>query len=626
MKRALVILLLLSWVYPVQAEILRVDVPAPDFSLRENAVLTESGHYTTIAGMPKLPCRRVTIAVPPDAVIESVEFHGVREAYARMEIAPLEPTLPMSNRSAMARVSDQAEERKARFYDSTRIYPEVVGEVLATGALRKYSVVEVACYHFAYRATDRILSCSPTIEVEIRYTRNTTVDEERDRERIDDTTFDDIARETIFNWYQSQGWYQPREPVAATGYLIILPTSLQGALQSLADHRRSQGFSVRMTTVEYIDSNVEGIDLAQKIRNYLRGQLWTTQYVLLVGTYVDIPMRELVPFNNDPNSPYNDFDISPIPSDFYYSELSKPDSESWNSDGDAYYGEVYDQDILFDPDDNPEYFADVHLARIPYRTASYIEDICSKIIAFDTNTDMAFKSASLLAGGMIYYERENYSQYERMDGAEMLEQMMDEGIFSRENADYLYEEEGLDATRYGCTAPLTRENIIGHWDRKGVVLEYNHGAPTEYRRKIWAWDDGDGIAESFEIEWPEGLAVADVYDLDNDYPATTFLRSCLCSKPEVDGLAKYLLYRGASSTFGATRILWASTLVDEGLGYHLFNNLLKETALNRGIVGKAFDSARIDFMEVNDFWINLYLINHYGDPALRQFGRVVGNP
>jgi hypothetical protein len=51
---------------------------------------------------------------------------------------------------------------------------------------------------------------------------------------------------------------------------------------------------------------------------------------------------------------------------------------------------------------------------------------------------------------------------------------------------------------------------------------------------------------------------------------------------------------------------------------------MKEKELSRGIIGRAFDSVRIDFMEVNDFLINLYLIHHYGDPALRQFGNVVG--
>jgi hypothetical protein len=64
------------------------------------------------------------------------------------------------------------------------------------------------------------------------------------------------------------------------------------------------------------------------------------------------------------------------------------------------------------------------------------------------------------------------------------------------------------------------------------------------------------------------------------------------------------------------------------MGYHFLNRLMKTRKLSKGIVGKAFDIARIDFMEVNDFWVNLYLIHHYGDPALRQFGRVIksGDP
>jgi len=49
---------------------------------------------------------------------------------------------------------------------------------------------------------------------------------------------------------------------------------------------------------------------------------------------------------------------------------------------------------------------------------------------------------------------------------------------------------------------------------------------------------------------------------------------------------------------------------------------MKNRGLSRGIVGRAFDTARIDFMEVNNFWMNIYLVHLYGDPALRQFGRV----
>lgn len=629
MKKTLITLIAFASVTPLQADMISVDVPAPDFSIMENTVISESGHYTTTAGLPKLPCRRLTVAVPPGAFLESVKFRGNLLELTQIEITPCEPFLPLSNRSAISRVLETYEERKESFYRSTKTYPEILGEVLSQGKLRKYSVVGLACYHFAYEATTGTLYYTPSITVDISYSTEKGLEgtDAHETKLMNDTTFDDIAVQKIFNWEQASEWYKPSQPREAKGYLIILPSSLTSALQSLADHRQSQGYNVQMTTVEYIESTVFGIDLPQKIRNYLRGCLATTQYVLLVGTIVDLPFRDMVPFNNDPDSPYNDWDISPIPSDFYYSELSSPDSESWNSDGDGYYGEVYNQQIEWDPEDNPEYFADVHLARIPYHTPSYVEDICQKIIAFDTNEEMSYKTSSLLAGGMIYYEKENYSQYSRMDGADMMEQIMDEGILSRNSADYLYEEEGLDPTTYSCTAPLTLANTIACWKRKGIVLEYNHGARSSdsFCRKVWAWDDGDGVAESFEITWPPGLGVPDVYELDNDYPATTFLRSCMLSNPDIDGLAKYLLYRGASSVFGSSRILWVSVLQDEGMGYHLLNRLMKTRILSKGIVGRAFDIARVDFMEVNDFWVNLYLIHHYGDPALRQFGHVWGN-
>jgi hypothetical protein len=623
------IILLLSCIAPLQADVLSVEVPAPDFSIEENAVVTQNGHYTTAAGLPKLPCRRITIALPPDAVLESVEFHGNREEFSRMDVNPCEPFLPRSNSSARNNVIGIYEERKETFYSSTDTWPDVSGEVLSTGRLRKYQVVKVTCYHFAYEASRGTLYYTPSIRVDIRY-KAESAEENISASEIalrNDTTFDDIAEQKIYNWGQAREWYIPDQPREAKGYLIILPSSLIGSIQSLANHRQSQGYNVMMATVEYIDSNISGVDLPERIRNYLRSRLAATQYVLLVGTIVDLPFRDLVPFNNDPNSPYNDWDISPIPSDFYYSELSSPDNESWNSDGDSFYGEVYDQQIMYDPDDNPDQFADVHLARIPYHTGSYIEEICQKIIAFDTNRDMSYKTSSLLIASMIYFEHENYTEYEREDGAEMTEQIMNEGILSRNSADYLYEEEGLDPTTYSFTAPFTLENTIACWSRKGIVLENNHGARSSdwYARKVWSWDDGDGVAESSEITWPMGLSNSDVYELDNDYPATTFLRSCMLSNPDVDCLAKLLLYRGASSVFGSSRILWGSTLQDEGIGYHFLKRLMKTRRLSRGIVGKAFDLARIDFMEVNDFWVNLYLIHHYGDPALRQFGLVYGH-
>jgi hypothetical protein len=225
---------------------------------------------------------------------------------------------------------------------------------------------------------------------------------------------------------------------------------------------------------------------------------------------------------------------------------------------------------------------------------------------------------------MIYFENENYSGYPRYDGADMMEKALNDTVLDRGDAVTLYEKSGLGASPFSCTAPLTRENMILYWQRRGIVLEYNHGAPDGYWRKVWAWDDGDSVAESSEITWPLCLYASDALSLDNDYPATTFLRSCSCGRPESQGLAAQLLYRGSSAVFGSSRVLWVGPQNDAGLAYYFVKGLMKDLTLSGGIVGDAFDLGRVGFMDETGFWMNTYLVNMYGDPALRQFGAIVG--
>jgi hypothetical protein len=51
---------------------------------------------------------------------------------------------------------------------------------------------------------------------------------------------------------------------------------------------------------------------------------------------------------------------------------------------------------------------------------------------------------------------------------------------------------------------------------------------------------------------------------------------------------------------------------------------MQDTTLSKGVMGRAWDIAKNDFMGVNNFWINIYLFQLYGEPALRQFGGLVG--
>lgn len=623
MSLCLVFVLALS----TPAHVLQVDVPAPGYQVVGDMLLVEDAAYINASGTPNLPCRMITLALPPGAIVESVQFHGTRQEVGTVTIPPVHPMLPiMRDEDLVARILKTYEAKKDEFYSSDGLYPEAYGELLSTGGLRKYTLVNVACFHFAYRPVSKKLYFVPNITVEINYIMP---DLESHRAKFwkdlkDDATFDGIAQEIIYNWRDVGDWYKTDSQEKANGYTIIIPFSLVSSVDNLAAYRESQGYNVEIVPREYIESNVTGNDTPQKIRNYLRSNLANTSYVLLVGFYTDMPWRSVVPFNNDPDTPWNDPRMSPIPTDLYYADLTDHDSLSWNSDGDEYYGEVYDANMNHNGEDDPDYHADIHVGRIPFSQASIIEDICDKMIAFDSNTDLSYKKASLLAGSMIYFQNENYSGYPRYDGADMMEKLMNDSVLDRSNAVYLYEKEGLGACPYTCTDPITRENMYTYWNNKGVVVEYNHGSEDAYYRKIWAWDDGDGVAEHSEIEHPLCLHKIDAVNLDNEYPATTFLRSCSCGKPEVYGLGAQLLYNGSSAVFSSTRVAWVGPENDAGLAYRIFKRLMKDVTLSNGIVGNAYDLARIDFMDETGHWMNTYLYNMYGDPALRQFGIVVG--
>ncbi|MGB3341036.1 MAG: C25 family cysteine peptidase [bacterium] len=610
----------------VSAHVLNITVPAPDYQIAGDKIFAEHCVYINAPGAPNLPNRKISIALPSGALIESVKFYGVRENIANVEILPAQPAQPLiTGDGVLENIQANYEYNKRKYECLNAIYPESSGVLLSKGGLRKYAIVDVLCHHFAYEPSTNNLMCSPNITVQIRYK---LPDQQSERARfwqglLDDITADDVAKTIIYNWEQAQQWYHTDTPHRANGYYIIIPSTLQSSVDTLISHRQNQGYDVNVITKEYIDANIPGDDLPQKIRHYLRANMADIDCVLLVGLLNDLPWRSMVPFNNDPDSPWNNPDYSPIPSDLYYAELTDHDTLSWNSDQDSYYGEVYDQNMQPYGEDNPDYHADIHLGRIPFSNETVIMDICEKMIAFDINTEISYKTAPLLAGAIYYFANENNGGNQRMDGADFCEQLLIDSVFERTNAVSIYEKAGIHPCTLSCTDSLTRNNTISYWQNKGIFYECHHGAYNMYARKIWAWDDGDSIPEANEIQWPTSLHMNDVYQLDNVHPATTFLRSCLCGKPEVTGLGAQLLHSGSSAVISSSRVCWMTYADPGGIPYHFFYRLVKDTTLSNGIIGKAYDIARDDFMSATGFWLCAYHYNLFGDPALRQFGRFV---
>ena len=629
MRRLSLLLSLIGSIEPLSSKELMLNISLPAYRITtssDGASVIEGSDYTklNIPGKPSLACRILFIALPPGAEVSSVEIIGERKEIGNYRIEPALPILPMIDRPKVIEKRIKEFKRvKEKTYASDRLYPELLGELIGEGNLRKYRFVVVALYPFAYRAKSKRLYFAKEILLKISYTQNPKL---IDTSLLSDGTYDKEASELFYNWSQAKGWYSAKDSKTTDGYLIITSSSLVSAVQPIKDWKCQLGYDVEVTTKEWIDENVSGIDLQQKIRNYLRSRLPNIAYVLIVGSDRLIPMRRCCPWPDDPDGPDDSYWQSPVPTDLYYADLSFSDSLSWDKDGDGLYGEWRE--------DKPDFAADVGLGRIPFDDSIHISHILKKIKRFEQDTSLSYKSSYLLAGGILYYDNENGWDLPGEDGATVIEKMIDDKIITRSYATTLYEKEGLAPCEYDCDYPDNEENIILQWKRKGLFIEHHHGSPSSFSRKVWTTDDGDSIPEDKEMSYPKAFRVADIYQLDDDYPTLVFLGSCLNGFPEnIRNLGAFLLNRGAVATISASRIsygAWGWAKPEDGGNssylYFFCKSLLKDTSIIHGIVGLALNRGRYLFMEQGggyyspSYYANAYGFNLYGDPSLSYFG------
>ena len=137
--------------------------------------------------------------------------------------------------------------------------------------------------------------------------------------------------------------------------LIVTDTSLRSAFEVLADWKRTKGVPTEVVTVEWIGQNVQGVDSAEKIRNYIRELFLGDNlgYVLLGGD-TDVVAHRLV--HARALFTYDDV----FASDFYFSDLDG----SWDANDDGTYGAL---------DDDLEMHPDLAVGRAPVSTMAEAE-------------------------------------------------------------------------------------------------------------------------------------------------------------------------------------------------------------------------------------------------------------
>jgi hypothetical protein len=182
--------------------------------------------------------------------------------------------------------------------------------------------------------------------------------------------------------------------------IIITINDFKDKLQPLADHKINMGINTMIKTVEDIYNEYPtGRDNAEKIKLFIYDmkEKYNISYVLLAGGR----KGQTFDWNVPSRTVHNDDDWEAgYESDLYFGDIYKYDDVSgytfddWDSNKNNVIGEFSGS-----RSDRPDYFADVSVGRLPFRSASDIQPVIDKIIAYETQADNSwFKKAIVVAG------------------------------------------------------------------------------------------------------------------------------------------------------------------------------------------------------------------------------------
>ncbi|MCK4404078.1 MAG: hypothetical protein KAW02_03215 [candidate division Zixibacteria bacterium] len=593
--------------------------------------------YLMVPGKPMLPAKNFLIALPPGARVRSVEVKGIGAKLlpGTYQIMPTPPIMPLADPHQYQELVEEMrlewERNTQAVYSSDQAYPKERGKLTSSGSLRKYSYASVSFYPFSYHPQSGRLIHYDAAQINVKYELPSpgSVEAEEMEEFKWDTLADERASRLFVNYHQIKDLYQPTGPEPKAwqqtyDYVIITTSDLSSAITSsdFPDWKASLGYSVRfvLTTDSEITSQPGG-DLAEKIRNFLRYNYipWGIEYVLLVGDYVTIPMRYCYPGGSE------------VPTDYYYADLSHPDTASWDSDGDGVYGE-YGQD-------SPDFLAEVSVGRIPTNNTSRITYTLNKLVAFEQDTG-AWKNQALHAGAILAFANQDYSDLPLVDGCRSLHSI-ETDLMNGWMVSHYSEQAGLASST--CPWPaLSEVTFTDDW-RNGqyaVVNWAGHGSPSGAGRIVWFWDDGDGVPETHDPSEITHYAFISIYsDLEDDHPSIVFAISCNVGYPEpnVQGnLGIDLLTKpGFGSSVGvisATRGAAAAVYWDsvgggaESMCYE-FNRYMINGPNGPEKVGNALYDSKF-YCNQNYAWdhyyeyMNMFGFNLYGDPSLAREGAV----
>ncbi|UCD13222.1 MAG: hypothetical protein JSW60_06600, partial [Thermoplasmatales archaeon] len=309
---------------------------------------------------------------------------------------------------------------------------------------------------------------------------------------------------------------------------------------------------------------------------------WGILDVCLIGHYDDVPMRQTEQYVGN---------YGPPDTDYYYAELSLPDSESWDKDGDHKYGENSDP---------IDFYAEVNVGRIPWSDPETVKHICEKSVAYEETDDPAFKENILLIGTFFWSDTDNAVLMEYKVDSDLHPWMEDW------NMTRMYEEA---QSSYECDYDVSYANVKTVWSEGtyAFVDWAGHGSPTA----------------CYELYPSQAFVNTDTCPyLNDDYPAIIFADACSNSETDTPtNIGREMLKQGGVGFLGSTKVAFGMHAWDDPMdGSSQSLDYFFTTGCTSGnyTQGQAHQNALLE-MYTNGLWYYTYY-------EMFEWGALWGNP
>ncbi len=542
---------------------------------------------TGLTGEPSLPYQSVCLMLPPGEKAVSIEFDGEEliQLSGSFKIYPRQASRPLSLPENGTFIMNEA------LYQTDVLYPSISTGQLTTQYLNGYAFALSTFTPVLFNPASGEVFIYQKVTIKI-----TTEPSAQSAEALNNIRSGGTIEGRIKNFSQNQDmiskYPSPEKSLDDYHLLIITPSQFAGNFTELTDFYLQEGIKSQVVTRETINTSGTGLDLAEKIRNFIiqEYQDHGVEYVLLGGDVEHVPYRGFYCYAVSGGG-YEDYNI---PADLYFSALDG----NWNTDGDDRWGEPGEDDLL------PE----VAIGRFSFSNVTELNNMIHKTLSYQNTPVLGEFNNALMAGEWLYgdpYETWGSDYLELLIGHRTDNGYETWGIPETYNFQKLYEENQSWGSNDLITAINSGKQYVhhvGHANSNYVAYMSN---PDITNGNFYG---ANGTDHNYTIFHSHGC-ICGAFD-DND-----------CIMEKMASIENF-----AVAVIGNSRYGWFNEGQTEGPAAHLHREMidaLYHEKINR--IGAAFVETKI----VTSPWVtapgqweegalrwNFYDINILGDPTL----------